>query len=147
MSRSRPIAFRNGAQEILVDAVCAERGRADDHFARALLDQRSGPLDRTHAAADARHRLRRDQLRTSSSFDAAAHGGIQVDHLNLRKGRELAQHLERSVRLQRLLAALHKLHDFAVHQVDAGNDHDVLPHRNAAPVELFFQLARRVYVP
>jgi hypothetical protein len=44
---------------------------------------------------------------------------IQVDHLDFRKSREAAQHFERRVRFEDLLAALHKLDDFAVHQIDA----------------------------
>ena len=65
-------------------------------------------------------------MRTRSSFDPRADGGIEIDHLDLGKGGELAQHLVGAVAFERLLAALDQLDDFAVHQVDAGNDHAVI---------------------
>ena len=43
-----------------------------------------------------------------------------------REGGELAQHFVGAVAFERLLAALDELDDFAVHQIDAGNDHAVV---------------------
>jgi hypothetical protein len=54
---------------------------------------------------------------------AAAHGGIEVNYLNLGEGRELAQHFFRRIGFQGFLAALNQLHHLAFHQVDARQNH------------------------
>ena len=54
---------------------------------------------------------------------SAAHRGIQIDHLNLRKRGKFAQHFIRAVAFEGFLAALHELDDFAIHQIDTRNNH------------------------
>ena len=122
--RSRPTASRSAARKLVVDA-----GRVNaavptitwcapcSTSARARSTVRTPPPTR-------RRRLRR-QHPHQVVVRAAAHGGVEIDHLDLRKGGELAQHLVGAVAFQRLLAALDQLDHLAVHQVDAGNDHAV----------------------
>ena len=81
---------------------------------------------------------RHDGAWRASSLDesvvrAPADGGVEVDDLDLGEGREALEHLQRRVAFERLLAALDELDDFAVHQIDAGNDHAVLLHGDAVP--------------
>ena len=77
----------------------------DDDFVRALFDQGPRTLDGAHPAADAAHCSRREEL-DQLVIRSIADGGIEIDHLNLRKGGELRQHRQRSIPFERLLAAL-----------------------------------------
>ena len=104
--------------------VLRERAGADDHAVRALLEQRARASTRAHAAADAAYGLR-GQHAHQVVVRSAAHGGVEIDHLDFGEGGELAQHLVGAVAFERLLAALDQLDHFAVHQIDAGNDHAV----------------------
>ena len=110
------------AEERLVRARAAERSRADDDLARALLHECARPLDRAHAAPDAGRGPRR-QHAYQAVVRAPTHGRVEIDHLDLGKRGELLQHGLGRIPLERLLAALDQLHHLAVHQVDAGNDH------------------------
>ncbi len=88
----------------------------------ALIEQACGALGGADAAADAACGL------AARSCDkvvvgAVADGGVEIDDLDLGEGGELFEHGERAVAFERLLAALDELDDFAVHQIDAGDDH------------------------
>ena len=120
--RSRPAASRRSASRVLIDAGFGESAGADDHAVRALLEQRLGAFDGAHAAADAADGLGGEHPH-QFVIRAAADGGVEIDHLDLRESGELAQHFVRAIALQRLLAALDELHHLAVHQVDARDDH------------------------
>src|ERR1039458_4315 len=96
-----------------------------DPLARALRPQRPGPRRRAHSAADARGGLR-GQHADQAVVGAAAHGGVEIDHLDLRESGELAQHLLRGIAFQRLLPALNQLDHLAVHQIDARDNHAIL---------------------
>jgi hypothetical protein len=87
-----------------------------------LLHQFAGALGGPHSAAHAARRSR-SQQRNQIVIGAAADRRIEIDHLDLREGREPFQHNQRGVTFERLLAALHKLHHFAVHEVDTRQDH------------------------
>ena len=103
--------------------VAVERRGADDHFARALLDQRSRALHGADAAADADAPLARPACAPASSFEPrpmAASRSITWISGNAAKR---SQHRFGRIAFQRLFAALHQLDDLAVHQIDAGNDH------------------------
>ena len=128
MSRLAAHGIPQRCQERLVDAGLGERGRSHDHPVRALPDQRLRALDGAHAAAHARDGFR-GQHAHDSVVRAAAHGGVEIDHLDFGKGGELAQHLVGGAALEGFLAALDQLHHFAVHQVDAGEDHVALAGR------------------
>src|SRR5579871_777845 len=114
----------DGSQEVRMDSGGSEGRRTDDYFPGALLDQSTSALDRAHASTYPRGGFGR-QHAYEIIVGAAAHGGIEVDHLNLRECGEAAQHLLGRIGLQSLLAALHQLDDFALHQVDAREDHAV----------------------
>ena len=101
-----------------------EGGCPYDHLAGALLYQRPRALGGAHSAADTAHRPRGQQL-DQPVIRPSSEGGIEVDHLNLRKGGELLQHDQRRVAFERFFAALDKLHYLAVHQVDAREDQAV----------------------
>ena len=115
------MASTSDLQERVVRAVGAEGRGADDDAEGALRQQRLRALHGAHAAADASHGLRGEHL-DQVVVRAAAHGGIEIDDLNLREGGEASQHLFGAVAFERLLAALHQLDDLAVHQIDTGND-------------------------
>ena len=89
---------------------------------RALIDQAAGAIGSADASADAAAGSGGEQFHQRAVF-AVAHRGVEIDDLNLREGREFAQHLQRRVAFQGLIAALHKLDDFAVHQIDARQNH------------------------
>ena len=89
---------------------------------RALLHQRLGPVHRPDSAAYAGHSSG-GQHPHQAIVRALSHRGIQIDHLDLRKRRELAEHLLGRVALQSFLAALDQLHHLAAHQIDARDDH------------------------
>ena len=58
---------------------------------------------------------------------AAAHGGIQIDHLNLAGRRRSVRSISsRRVRLRAPSRGPAQLHHFAVHQVDTRKDHSVV---------------------
>jgi len=70
-----------------------------------------------------RQRARDASRSTSRAVFGVPDGGVEIDDLNLREGREFAQHLQRRVAFKGLVAALHKLDDFPVHQIDARQNH------------------------
>ena len=113
-----------GSEQVVVDSAGLEGGSADDDLAGALFDESLRALDRAHAAADARGGAR-GQHADQRIVGAAAHGGVEIDHLNFGEGGEAAQHLFGGIAFQGLFAALDQLHHLAVHQVDTGEDHDV----------------------
>ena len=102
--------------------LACEGGRARDHLARALLHQRAGALLGADAAADARSGAGSQQAH-QVVVRAVADGGVEVDDLDFREGGEPAQHFERRIAFERLLAPLHELDDLAAHQVNARQDH------------------------
>src|SRR5581483_9368415 len=99
-----------------------ESSRADDHPPRALSDQAARTIRSSDAAADAAARTGREQLDDRGVF-ALSHGGIQIDDLDFRESRELAQHLQGRISLQGFLATLDELDDLPAHEIDAGDDH------------------------
>jgi hypothetical protein len=117
---------RAARQERLVDAGFGEGAGAHDHLAvRALREQRLRARSTVRTPPPTRAHGFRGQHAHQIVVRAAAHGGIQIDHLDFGEGGELAQHLLGAIALQRLLAALDQLDHLAVHQVDAGDDHAV----------------------
>ena len=80
----------HGGEERSVDARLGKRRRAHDHFSRSLFDQGPRPLDRSHAAADARGRATGKHAH-QAVVRAAAHGGVEIDDLNFgERGEALA---------------------------------------------------------
>ena len=89
---------------------------------RALVDQLFRALGCAHAAADAAAGFPGDAVPRATN-SRPSHGGVQIDDLDFGERGELAQHLERRIAFERFVAALDQLDDFAVHEIDAGNNH------------------------
>src|SRR6185437_2552899 len=98
-----------------------ESGRSHNDAIGALFKQFAGALGRTDAPADSHGRLR-GKLFHEAAIGATPHGGVEIDDLNLGKALEGAKHfIDRS--FKSFFTALDQLNDFAVHQIDAGNNH------------------------
>ncbi len=116
------MASTRDLQEGVVGAVCLERRRSDDNAKSTLGQQFLRPFYSSDSAAHARGRFRREHL-DEVVVRASAHGGVEIDDLNLRERGEASQHFLGAVAFERLLAALHELDDLAIHEIDTRNDH------------------------
>src|SRR5262249_40552800 len=116
----------NFSKKIAADSGFIECGRSDNHAMRAFTDECPGPSGVTHTPTPARDGAGCEQF-PQRVVRAAAHGGIEIDHLNLGESRETLKHVEWIVCFERLFSTLNELDDFTVHEVDARNDQsDVL---------------------
>src|SRR5579884_3557553 len=108
-----------------------EGGGSDDDAVSALVDEAYGPLDSADSAADAAAGAGGEQFHHCRIFPVA-HGGVQINDLNFGEGGKAAEHFERGIAFQGFFAALHQLHDLAVHEIDARKDHNRTGTRCAA---------------
>ena len=101
-------------------------------------NKRLRALDGAHAAADADHGFRRQHL-DQIVVRAAAHGGIEIDDLNLRESGERSQHFlgaspssafSRPCTSWTTLPSIRSMQGIIMR----------LPDRNARAVEIFFQI-------
>ena len=112
--------FADGSGDVLEHG--REGSSADDDLSGTLLDEGDRALWRANAAANATLGATGEEF-NDSVIGTAAHSCIEVDDLNFGEASEALQHDEGSVAFEGFFAALDELNDFAVLEVDTGDDH------------------------
>ena len=109
----------------MVDTLRCEGSAADNYLVSAFAHSLQGAFEAANSATHAAE-LASAQFTDALDLRRAAHSGVKVDHLDFGEAEELFQDADGIREFQGLVPALNKLHRFAAHEVDAGNDHRIL---------------------
>ena len=96
-----------------MNAVARKRRSTHNHLCGPLTDESQSAFGAAHSTANPAARPARQHF-DNRVVGTAAHRGVEVDHLYLRKTAEALQHHQRRFALEGLLFALDKLDYFAV---------------------------------